>query len=749
MDKQADKFLWTYRADKIDWLNGSPIGNGDIGAMVHGSAGRFIFSMNKSDIWENRINDKLKALYANQEFKHEAIVKLLKEKNYEKFNQFWQLTREAFSEMGHGCYPTPNFQPAGEIEITSAVNAEMFCQELNTHNASVKVDYKSDSFFSFIDAVANVAIIKMNSSENRKRTLRLYRIPNRVYASPTYQVDNRWFYFTFRFPDGLMYVVMCYLDGGDIDKIRCDEEIRLDMSSRANECCTLYVSIISNNDSKNPILQARRLIESARKKNVSVLFGEHSQWWKAFWEKSSIDLPDKMIERLWYLAIYLVGSSSRPGNQAPGLQGLWNRDNFPEWNADYHLDFNMQAIYWPIYAANHLELGEPFYRLFKNMLPEVKRLTRNYYGFDGAKFPVATNKDGVDMVTTLAYWLWPGAGAWISHHYWLHYLYSKDVDFLREIAYPVMKECAAFYQKYISKDENGTYFIYPTISPEQGGGDPGQTIGTNSTIDLAFIKHLFQALIETSKLLNVDTDKRAEWQDILDHWPAYPVRNGHLIDMEGVDWRNSHRHLSLLVPIFPIGEMTLASPEPMRKLAQSSLDDVLSRGTDGWYPFTYTWISAIAARLGRPQLAVDMLHTYSEKYIGRNGVNMNRESGKRKVLGLDSSCILAAAVNEMLIQSYDGIIRVFPAVPEEWTAKFYTLRAVGGFLISSQITRGQVLWIKIKSEISGECKIQNPWTGCQATLLDCGTKENISTEKGDILIFTAKQGHTYEITKSK
>jgi alpha-L-fucosidase 2 len=107
---------------------------------------------------------------------------------------------------------------------------------------------------------------------------------------------------------------------------------------------------------------------------------ENDAWWKNFWNKSYIDIEDKNAERMWYFGLFLLGSCSKSGKQAPSIQGLWQNEYEPAWHAEYAADANIQMTYWPIYTSNHLEIGRPFYELYNRILPKVKEDTKFYFG---------------------------------------------------------------------------------------------------------------------------------------------------------------------------------------------------------------------------------------------------------------------------------------------------------------------------------------------------------------------------------
>lgn len=757
----------TYTKPAEEWMDGLPLGNGDIGAMVFGAPWEMKVLLNKMDIWDNRFCGNKSNMHARTFHEVRAAV--------ERGDAEWlknadHKTRQVIRKPG-----CPSFQPAGilEVEFGGGGSVSYMRQVLSLDRGTVESHWRvggevfeTSCFVNVPDDVLTVAL-RNKGGRVKKATVRLYRLQNDELPSPRFKVAGEAAALQFCFPDGLRYAIAVVSDSSA--RLRAtDRRVTIVVTIPAGEQARLFLSIGCSEAEENPLDGAVSRALGACRKSYETLVWNHEAWWRQFWSQSSVSLPDSKLEMLWYFALYAMACCSRSGKQAPGLQGAWSIENAPPWHADYHLDCNIQAAYWPIYTGNHLELGEPFYRLFCEMLPQVKQDTEKYYGIEGASFPCMTNKSGKSIGGYVTTDHWPGKGAWVAQHYWWHYAYSCDMRFLRVRAYPFMKECVAFYEGYLRKDRTGRYEIYPTNSPEQGENG-FSAWGRNDTITIVLIKELLANLIEASTILKVDAKHRVKWKRMLKRLPPYPTRKGYLTDMEGRDFRESHRHMSALAPIYPCDDISLNSTKRMFKLGLASYRDTLSKGFKAYFGFSFPWLACIAARLGLGRDAVKMLRRYLDTFVDRNLFSMSFDFRLRlaarydkeefarllarppgKVLQLESSSIAGAAVNEMLLQSQGGKMRVFPAVPPGWTASFKSLRARGGFLISASMKRGRVRRIEVDSTCGGVLEIVNPFSISRVVVEDvkAGEARRLRVPCGRTIRLKTRAARCYVISRS-
>jgi len=765
-----------YKSPPRNELDGFPVGNGHLGGMVYAPhPGEVEFDINKLDIWDRR--------YADFELtSHSEVMKILEEKGSSYLSRYLM---EKESKGMEAPYPAPkrcgSFRIRGKIQanflpLDISVRDEYF--ELDLYNAMLNITYKtnvSNTLINiFVTAEDNLIVVKEKDLCERKLIQRfeLFRDSDIfLERSPkTILVDN-YFGIQYEFPDGFKYLILAKIvvDGKDVSYKVIDNkiwgEIELDIGD--NDSLAL-ITVVTSRDTDDLFAEAKSKIDNAYKEGYELILQKHKDWWHPFWEKSFIELNDKFLENLWYLELYLLASTSR-GKIAPGLYGLWGIPEVPGWHGCYTGDINMQMTYWPIFSSNHIELGEPFFETFFKMLPKVKEETKRLYGIDGAKYPVDCIEDGKEFAPSYYRYI-QCTSAFYAQLFWWKYLYTGDVEFLRNIAYPVMKECTIFYQNYMKKGEDNKYYIYPSFSPEQG---PEWT--KNPTIDLALIKYLLKATIEASTILGVDEDKRILWQEILENLSEYTVRNGYLLDSEYADNHTLLAHPSLLSPVFPAGE--ISKRHPLFEVAKRTLEEIPSRtwrrslrNDFTWDDsFSWPWLACVAARLELGDEALHFLSYLIKQHLKPNGLfsmwtctlldkeEFPRELNKswfypytsttyegRELQGafIESGSGFVTAINEMLLQSYDGVIRVFPAIPKMWTfARFKDLRAVGAFLVSSEYNLGGINWIIIKSIKGGICKVLNPWKS-PVKIIRVGEEKKLSSSE-EIISFKTQVNSKY------
>ena len=365
-----------------------------------------------------------------------------------------------------------------------------------------------------------------------------------------------------------------------------------------------------------------------------------------------------------------MASCSRKGGQAPGQLAHWN--GFPDapWRGDYHTNINVQENYWPIYTANHPELGWPFYDLYKGILDFMIADTRRYTGMPGARFVRGHGRSGRPYGRGADWEMWPGGSAWLSAHFWWHYQFTRDEAFLRD-TYPLMRASLDYFVACVGEpDEEGVYNIIPSVAHEQSVRPPvvgaAGPWGRNSSYELGLFRELLMHTIRASEILDVDEEERAKWRDILDNLAAYPVSpDGWFEEWEGISLWESHRHLSPLYPVYPGEEIHQDVDEGAVRVGRQSVLRFLARGSDGYTGFSFGWMAACAARMGMADEALSMIRQHLRAFVNVNGYSLLGPSmfpglapysGERgdinaKLPNCESGGCFCAAINELLLRS--------------------------------------------------------------------------------------------------
>lgn len=730
-----------YEDAPVEWSCGIPLANGEIGALIWGDGNPLKITLDKYDTWELRT-----ATPTDPRYNYAGLRKLVEEKRFDEARRvFMDLGR--FSGRIEEPYPTRIPLPRVELYFTSCI--EGFVARLHLYDAIASGSMRSRGgriyWRCFVHSAKNLIVFELRYlGEARLREVKIgfehldkrakEALKNWGYPAPVYGSEDGYKWLIQSFPAenaaGGGYVVVW----------------RLLKKSPSEE--VLYISILSFNDSPTPLESARRIIEDAVNRSVESLLESHLEFWRNFWSKSFIAIPDPRLENLFYVELYKLACCSMGKYPCP-LQGLWSQDGvLPPWSGDYHLDMNVEETYWPIYTSNHLELGKPLYEQFWKNLPRFKQMCREFFGFDGAWSRCEMALDGTPIY---GYWttnFWPGNGAWLAHMYWLHWLYSQDKVFLRERAYPMMKEFMKTYMNLLELWDDGRYHLPLSNSPEWGENTP-EAWGSDTTCDLAFIRWLASSLLEAVNILGVEDPDAPKWRDILEKLTDYPQDENGLQIFRGQPLTHSHRHPSHLMPIHPLGVLSTEGDAGEKDLIYRSIRTLILRGTGEWAGWTFPWISIMASRVGLPNMAWHMLQTYFY-FIKPNTFHVNGDYRRFGVcvftyqpMTLEAGFCAAAAIMEMLLQSWGGVIRVFPATPEFWRdAYFHKLRAEGAFLVTSKLKDRRVEYVIVESEAGKRCRVRNPFTENEVSVINLKTGEELIL-KGRDLEFDTEEGGTY------
>ena len=493
---------------------------------------------------------------------------------------------------------------------------------------------------------------------------------------------------------------------------------------RANERGTMEGtwSISSHGDSKSE--PASAVCREALVRGPSADFESHAAWWRNFWAKSSVHVPDPVLERQWYMEQYKFGSASRRGAPPISLQAVWTSDNgrIPPWKGDYHHDLNTELSYWPCYSANHLEEGLAYLDALDRNKSAYRAYTRGFFGTGGLAVPGVTTLDGAPMGGWMQYAGSPTISSWLAHHYYLQWRFSMDTVFLRTRGYPWLRETAAFLEELTLKDANGERRLPLSSSPEIRNNDISAWFQRNTNYDIALMRFAFAAASEMAGALGLARDS-AHWRSIgLELPPLALSERSELMFAPALPYNESHRHFSNAMAIYPLGLIRWEDGRASQEIIRSTLARFDSVGPALWCGYSYAWLACLKARGKDGAGAARALSIFARAFCSANSFHLNGDQTKSgystftyRPFTLEGNFAFAAGLQEMLLQSYGGRIEVFPAVPEEWhDVAFSTLRAEGAFLVSARKEGGIVREVRVASEKGGEAKLRNPFTSWHA-----------------------------------
>ena len=502
------------------------------------------------------------------------------------------------------------------------------------------------------------------------------------------------------------------------------------------------ISVVTSFESEDPVSAAIALANKTLNEKIEKQIASHKAVWNEFWSKSGIELDDPYLESVWYRNVYFLRCFSKPGVPPIGLFMGCATDVMP-WHGVATTDYNFEQCFWPAFVNNHSELALPYNEFMVDYLPRGKWFARETYGINGVFYPVnhfnhqindpsvcKSNNKHMNFCWPYTYVL--GANGWQAHNLWLGYQYNPDKDYLKRIAYPVLKEMAIFYKEFLCQckrtPENKAIYG-PSYSPEHRG------FGENDTpCDIAWTRFTFKAAIQAAQILDCDPELVKRWKDALALVPDYPLVPKSdppiISDVRGGNKIRFNVTVPVL-PVFPVGEVSWWSPEAEKKLFADTIETI------SWTGYNSTMILAGArARRSMPG---------THEWISRTFRQRQMPSGFLQLLGdtrgnYSEQVAAAGIVSEMLMQSVGGIVRVFPAWPKDKDAKFSRLRGQGGFLVSAEQKGGEVVGLEITSTVGGTLRLVSPWEGIEANGKALAADERgivrVETGAGDVLTFS-------------
>ncbi len=330
----------------------------------------------------------------------------------------------------------------------------------------------------------------------------------------------------------------------------------------------------------------------------------------------------------------------------------------------------------------------------------------------------------------------PTAGTWLAHHFYLQWRYSLDRTFLKERAYPWLRDTAVFLDELSTRREDGKRKLPLSSAPEIHDNSREAWFLETTNNDLALIRWLYGAAAEMATELGRKEEAR-KWLTILSEWPdlARSDEDDRLLLAPGTPLHESHRHFNHVMAIHPLGLVDWDNGEHDQQTIRAGLAELERLGPGAWCGYSYSWLANLAARGRDGERAAEALRTFAECFCLINTFHANGDqtkSGKSnftyRPFTLEGNFAFASGVQEMLMQGHSGTIRLFPAIPEDWQdASFRTLRAEGAFLVSASRKDGVVREVRVRSEKGGTFRLANPFGLERFDLFGVDAQKAVST----------------------
>lgn len=469
--------------------------------------------------------------------------------------------------------------------------------------------------------------------------------------------------------------------------------------------------------------QTERLLTTATPEQLDTAA---SRWWETYWaDAPQASLPNADLQEIFDYGLYKLACVTPPQGVACTLQGPFMESyQLPPWSNDYHLNINLEMIYYPLLMSGKFDHFQPLWALVKSWWPEIEKNGRQFFQNERALMLPHAVDDRAKVVGTF----WTGTidqacTAWMAQLAWLHYRYSGDKTVLQEIAYPLLAGAFEGYYAMLKQTDSG-YVLPVSVSPEYRGSRI-DAWGKNASFQLAALHAMCDILPQAAQALDKEIDPR--WADVEAKLPPYTTIEGmyqqefqfsnrRIALWEGMDLIESHRHHSHLGGIWPFITYDPLSDEH-QKVVSESLKTWVYRGAGGWSGWCVPWAAMLMSRTNQSEASVNWLTHWKTNFVneGRGTLHDANTHGQsllssdvfakkdsiseiNEVMQLDAGFGALTAVYELLLQNRADGLHVLPGLHAAWDELTFTdVWAEGGFKVSATVDQQQVVEVIVEA----------------------------------------------------
>ncbi len=738
-----------------DWLESYPIGNGRMGGTIMGNVAQEVIYLNEESIFSSRNNtDHSPQIY--DKIQHVRSL-LLDGKDIEA-------DKYAKNEMKSEYKRISSYGMAGILKIAmhSCDMCENYKRDLDMINGKATVSYDvgnahytREYFSSYPDDIIAIRITCNNAKISAHINYEYEKCLSRTGSADGISAVSETLFGHHRFAVGLRIStdgetsfsngMLTVSEAGSI-LILCDIKTEFKSGNEFEKHLTFpsltYNELLSRHTNDFASLMKRADIELPEIEEIENMPMHTRQL--AFLTNALQD--GGLIAMQWQFGRYLLASSSRPGSLPANLQGLWVNDMAAPWNSDYHTNVNLQMNYWAAETVNLSECHIPLFDYMNKFLLKPGMESAEFiYHSRGCVVHHLSNIYGFTGIADGVWGIWPMGAAWLAHHMWEHYLFTRDELFLRDHAYEFIRQCAIFFIDNAVKTRDGYFATVPSSVPEheyitrdENGEECNVWIALNTTMDIETISMLMSVYKKASEILGIDDEDVRAASVLKEGLP--PLKIGKYGQLQ--EWTEDHtesdvghNHIAHGYALFPFGTVTRDMVD-IRNAIGVSVDRRTKKPsyTMGWN----TILPALMyARLGRGNDALPFLRRLIVTCSSTSLLDTFVNAGLPKGFQIDGNFGFTAAASEMLIQSHEERISLLPALPAVWDhGTFRGLCARGGYTVDAVWCNCEITEFSINARFPGVCIVELPDT--QKSLSFTDQNGNIYTAKNQILSLDIK-----------
>jgi len=759
--------LWYNKPADNVWLDGMFIGNGYMGANVFGRVENERIALNESTFWSGKPHDYNDPNASNY---FEPIKQLV---FADKFKEAEKMADEHFYGKPHA---QQAYQPLGDLLLhfeESGDAVKDYHRQLDMETGVVNISYTKggvkmhrEIFMSYPDHVMVMKVwTDKPGSISVEAKLKSYFTDEIIANNNKLILNGTWRYVPkreswlvakaegtgMRFRTELLTIP----EKGSLEKT--DSSLKISGANSVTFILTAATSFVNYKDiTGDPAVACDKVLAGIEGKDYETLKKSHLNDFTRLMDRVHLKIGNPnanerptdervadlkkglsdqdLLSKIFQFGRYMLVSSSREGSEPANLQARWNEDLLPNWGSKYTVNINTQMNYWPAEVTNLSECHTPLFHLLEDLSETGAQTAKEYYKAGG--WVVHHNTDlwrGTAPVDAARYGMWPVGGSWLSRHIWEHYLFTGDVNFLKEY-YPIMKGAAQFLIDIMTEEPKHHWLVVPfSMSPEQGYFMNDTTseemfLSSSTTMNVGIIKDLFPHCIEAEKILNTDKEFGQKLATALQKIPPYQIGKDGLLQVWIEDWNrgNEGHNMSANFGFFPGNSITLRGDPKIATAIQKWLEPRRERTSwvSAWDICFWARlengkkVDAVITNFFRPSEPVPPGQTRPTAPVVAGasrritapapialgiGNNLHNTSSNQS----DANFGFTAGIAECLLQSHTGEISLLPALPSSWgSGSVSGLKARGGFEVNMSWEAGKLTTCEIKSILGNPCTVR-------------------------------------------